>query len=73
MYYDDHNPPHFHAKYGEYKALVDIKKSRIMKGFMPSSQVKLVLAWSIIHKEELMNDWELAKMMEELEKIEPLR
>ena len=73
MYYDDHNPPHFHAKYGDYKALVDIGKSRVISGFMPSSQVKLVLAWAIIHKEELMKDWELAKMMEKLEKIEPLR
>lgn len=73
MYYDDHNPPHFHAKYGEYKILVDIKRARVIEGFMPSSQIKLVLAWAIIRKDELIKDWELAKMMEELEKIEPLR
>ena len=73
MYYDDHNPPHFHAKYGEYKVLVDINKARVIEGFFPSSQMKLVLAWAIIHKEELLEDWKLAQMMEELQKIEPLR
>lgn len=73
MYYDDHNPPHFHAKYGEYKALVDINKARIIDGFMPSSQMKLILAWAIIHREELLEDWKLSQMMEELRKIEPLR
>lgn len=73
MYYDDHNPPHFHAKYGEYKALVDINKARIIDGFMPSSQMKLILAWAIIHREELLEDWKLSQMMEKLRKIEPLR
>jgi len=73
MYYDDHNPPHFHAKYGEYKVLVDINKARVIEGFFPSSQMKLVLAWAIIHKEELLEDWKLAQLMEELQKIEPLR
>ncbi|MBE5910939.1 DUF4160 domain-containing protein [Pseudobutyrivibrio sp.] len=73
MYYEDHNPPHFHARYGEYKVLVDIKKARVLEGHMPSQQIKLILAWTIIHGEELIRDWELAKMMEELEKIEPLR
>ena len=73
MYYDDHNPPHFHAKYGEYKVLVDINKARVIEGFMPSAQVKLILAWAVIHKEELFEDWKLSQMMEELTKIEPLR
>lgn len=35
--------------------------------------MKLVLAWAIIHKEELLEDWKLAQLMEELQKIEPLR
>lgn len=73
MFYDDHNPPHFHAKYGEYKILVDINRARVIEGFFPSAQMKLVLAWAIIHKEELLEDWKLSQLMEELQKIEPLR
>ncbi|MBE5914024.1 MAG: DUF4160 domain-containing protein [Pseudobutyrivibrio ruminis] len=73
MYYDDHNPPHFHAKYGDYKALIDINKARVLEGNLPSTQMKLVLAWAIIHKEELLEDWKLAQLMETLTKIEPLR
>ncbi len=73
MYYSDHNPPHFHAKYGDCKALIDINRARVIEGFLPSAQMKLVLAWAVIHKDELLNDWELARLMEELTKIEPLR
>lgn len=42
MYYDDHNPPHFHAEYNGNKALVEINEARIMKGALPSRQLKLV-------------------------------
>ena len=54
MYYDDHNPPHFHAKYNENKAIVEIYNARILKGSLPSRQLKLVLAWCVIHQDELM-------------------
>ncbi|MBE5853733.1 MAG: DUF4160 domain-containing protein [Lachnospiraceae bacterium] len=73
MFYDDHNPPHFHAKYGDYKALIDINKARVLSGKLPSAQLKMVLAWAVIHKEELLEDWRLAELMEGLSKIEPLR
>ena len=43
MYYEDHNPPHFHAEYNGNKALVDINESRIIKGYLPSRQLKLIL------------------------------
>lgn len=42
MYYDDHNPLHFHAEYNGNKALVEINEARIMKGALPSRQLKLV-------------------------------
>lgn len=72
MYYDDHNPPHFHAEYNEYKVLVDIVKGRVLKGVFPSKQLKYVIAWADIHEEELMNNWELAKQDLPLNKIAPL-
>lgn len=46
MYYDDHNPPHFHAEYGEHRCLVDIQMGCVIKGALPARQLKLVLAWT---------------------------
>ena len=72
MYYDDHNPPHFHAEYNEQKVLVDIQKGRVFRGAFPSRQLKFVLAWAEIHRDELMENWELAKRDLPLQSIAPL-
>ena len=47
----EHNPPHFHAYYQEYKASVDINKMEFIESTLPSKQSKLVLAWAEIHKD----------------------
>ena len=72
MYYDDHMPPHFHAQYNGQRALVDIVNTRVMKGALPARQLKLVLAWTVIHQDELMQNWELAKDHRALNQIAPL-
>jgi hypothetical protein len=72
MYYDEHNPPHFHAEYNENKALVDIIEARVIKGALPSKQLKLILAWCVIHQDELMQNWKLSKLGMPLNKIAPL-
>ncbi len=72
MFYDDHMPAHFHAEYNGQKAVVDILNARILKGALPSRQLKLILAWTVIHQDELMQNWELAKNHEPLNKIAPL-
>ncbi|MCR4927909.1 MAG: DUF4160 domain-containing protein [Lachnospiraceae bacterium] len=72
MYYDDHNPPHFHAEYNGQKVIVDIIKGRVIKGAFPSRQLKLVLAWTELHRDELMQNWELAKNEMPLNRIAPL-
>ena len=72
MYYDDHNPPHFHAEYAGKTAIVDIQEGCILQGGLPSKQVKLILAWCEIHKDELMQNWELSKDGKPLNKINPL-
>ncbi len=75
MYCDkaDHNPPHFHAYYNEFKAIVDIRKCEIIQGNLPKKQGKLVLAWAEIHQEELLADWQLSTNGELPFKIEPLK
>ena len=72
MYYDDHMPPHFHAEYNGQKVLVDILEARILKGAFPARQLKLILAWAVIHQDELMQNWELSKAHEPLNRIASL-
>ena len=72
MYYSEHYPPHFHAKYGEYRASFSIDELKIIEGNMPKRIISLVLEWAFDHRAELMEDWELAKRKEQLKSIEPL-
>lgn len=71
MYYDDHNPPHFHAFYNNMEALFTLD-GKLLKGKFPQKELKLVEAWSIIHKKELEANWLLAKNCEKLYDIKPL-
>ena len=75
MYCDraEHNPPHFHAYYQEHTAVVDIRQCEITSGELPSRQSRLVLAWTELHQEDLLADWELASQGELPFRIEPLR
>ena len=72
MYYDDHNPPHFHADYAGNKALIDIRRGCVMRGSLPNRQLKIVLAWTELHRDELMQNWELAASDRPLLQIPPL-
>ncbi|MBI4849885.1 MAG: DUF4160 domain-containing protein [Nitrospirae bacterium] len=69
----EHNPPHFHAYYQENNAVIDIRKCELSDGELPARQLKLVLAWAEIHKDELLADWELASKGELPFPIEPLK
>ena len=69
----EHNPPHIHAYYQEYKAIVDIKKREITDGNLPRKKERLVLAWVEIHQDELLADWDLASNGELPFNIDPLK
>lgn len=71
MYWDDHQPPHFHAKYGEYEIIVNILNG-VIEGKFPKRALRLVLEWYELHKSELMEDWELCKRQEQPKTIAPL-
>ena len=73
MYFDEHNPPHFHAGYGEYEALVNINTMAIIAGGLPSRALGLVIEWASMHQDELKREWEKARNMETLGKIPPLK
>jgi len=71
MVYDDHNPPHFHARYGDYEISVEIMTG-IVDGKFPRRPLSAIFEWHQLHLEELMADWELARCHEPLNLIEPL-
>ncbi|MGA9277426.1 DUF4160 domain-containing protein [Ilumatobacter sp.] len=73
MYFADHNPPHFHAIYGEHEALVQIDDGCIVRGGLPKTAAKLVEQWRTLHHDELLADWELAQEPTSLNPIEPLQ
>lgn len=72
MYGDDHNPPHFHARYQGYEASFDLE-GELTAGEMPPKQLKLIAAWAILHGEELAANWELSRRGEVPYRIDPLR
>ena len=72
MFYDDHAPPHFHVRYGEQKAIIAIDTLTILRGQLAPRVRGLVLEWAALHKEELLEDWTLAKNQAPLKKIQPL-
>ncbi len=71
MYFNDHNPPHFYAKYSGYEALFDFNGS-IIEGELPKRAVKFVQEWISFHKSELEENWEKARSGEPLNYIAPL-
>jgi len=76
MYYFDnqkHKTPHIHVKYQGEEAVFSIPEGEILAGIMKSNKKKLVEAWILIHRDELMADWELATNGEEVFKIDPLK
>jgi hypothetical protein len=72
MYFNDHAPPHFHAVYGEHEAVYTIDTLEIMRGRLPRRAHSMVVEWATLHRPELRENWEKARQMEPLAKIEPL-
>ena len=72
MFYRDHNPPHFHAVYAQYEALVDIEKNELFSGYLPPRVLGIVTEWTALHQKELMDNWERARKQERLLDVEPL-
>ncbi|MCK4908054.1 MAG: DUF4160 domain-containing protein [Spirochaetes bacterium] len=72
MYYKEHAPPHFYTKYSEYRASFSINDLKIIEGEMPKRIISFILEWAFEHRDELLEDWELAQKHEELKKIDPL-
>ncbi|AXK38530.1 DUF4160 domain-containing protein [Crenobacter cavernae] len=72
MFFNDHAPAHFHVKYGEFKAVVDIQTLEVSQGKLPRRALALVREWAQTHRAELLEDWELCRQMQHPKPIQPL-
>jgi hypothetical protein len=72
IYFRDHNPPHFHAIYNEYDIEIEIKNFTVLDGKLPARILGLVMEWAELHKEELMDNWNLIQETGKFRKILPL-
>jgi hypothetical protein len=68
MYFDEHNPPHFHVRYNEYRAAMSINDLNVIAGLLPAKVRGLVQEWAEEHKDELLHIWQTG----EFRKIDPL-
>lgn len=72
MYFSDHPPPHFHAKYGEHEAVISISDLSILAGSLPGRALGLVVEWATLHQDELRQSWNRAETDEDPGRIDPL-
>ena len=72
MYYNDHSPPHFHAKYGRGQASLRIDNGEILEGSLTPRALRLLEECRTLHQTELFDDWQRAQARQPLNRIEPL-
>jgi hypothetical protein len=72
MYYHEHHAPHYHAIYGEYRALIAIRDDRVLASRLPARARRLVMTSAGAHRAELMENWERARNGQDINSIRPL-
>lgn len=72
MYFRDHPPPHFHARYGGDEAVIAIATGEVIAGSLPGRALRLVREWTLMHGDELNANWDLARARRTLAAIAPL-
>ena len=61
MYFNDHDPAHFHVKYNEFRASINIQNLTVIEGKLPARVLGLVMEWAEIHKKDLAENWQPLK------------
>ncbi|NET40301.1 MAG: DUF4160 domain-containing protein [Cyanothece sp. SIO1E1] len=72
MYFNDHQPPHFHAEYGNHEGIFNIVDLNMLEGNLPRRVKALVLEWAFENRFRLMQNWEQMQKSEAPQKILPL-
>ncbi len=64
----DHNPPHFHAIYGEYNGSFEIETLNMIEGDLPKKAQSMIKEWGLKYRSEIMEMWN----SKTLKKLPPL-
>ena len=72
MYFNDHEPPHFHVRYGDFRAALTIEPLELRKGELPARVLGLVIEWAQMHRAELQDNWTLLETAGKFVRIAPL-
>lgn len=72
MYFRDHAPPHFHARYNEHEAQIAIETLGVLNGSLPPKVLSLVVEWASLHRDELLANWQGLSTVGQFNKIAPL-
>ena len=72
MYFDDHNPAHFHAIYAGAEVEIGIDPLSVLRGRFPRRALGMVLEWTAMHQQELLDNWDRLHNDEPLLGIDPL-
>jgi len=73
MYFNDHHPPHFHAKYNENEVIIAIRDLKVLKGELPPRALKMVKEWAKLYEKGLLENWHQIQNGESWEKLPPLQ
>jgi hypothetical protein len=73
MYFNDHNPPHFHVRYEDFRATVSIEALTILDGYLPNRAYALVCEWARMHQPALVANWTSLGEKGTFQRVEPLR
>ena len=71
MYRQEHEPPHFHARYGEHRAVFGIDPIRVFAGSLPARQHRMVVDWASLHRSDRQENWRRARSQDDFKRIAP--
>ena len=72
IYYSDHNPPHFHAQYGDDQVIIEIRSGKVLKGKVPARLQFFLELWRRKNTTEIMEAWDCAQNLQVPKKVKPL-
>ncbi len=72
MYFNDHNPPHFHVRYEDFRAIVGIDPLELREGQLPPRVLGLVMEWAELHQAELQENWTTLAAEGKFKRVAPL-
>lgn len=69
MFFNDHDPPHFHVRYQGFRARVRIADGEVIDGRLPPTVTRVLKEWTALRREALMRNWQAARTDGTLERI----